>query len=91
MISKIHQGFYILKSISILKIIPAKESFDKEIHFFTTDDDVQNHNKIFLRNLNYPIATNVTTRGENTYYMETNEEYLELKLLITTGARVMCT
>jgi hypothetical protein len=34
----------------------TKESFDKEIHLFVTNDDVQNHNKHCLRNLNYPIA-----------------------------------
>jgi len=34
----------------------TKESFDKEIHFFVTNDDVQNNNKRCLRNLNYPIV-----------------------------------
>jgi hypothetical protein len=39
----------------------TKDSFDKEMHFFLTNDDVQNHNKHCLRNLNCPTATSVAT------------------------------
>lgn len=40
----------------------TKDSFDKEIHLFATNDDVENHNKICLRSLDYPIGANVATK-----------------------------
>ena len=38
-----------------------KKSFDKEIHLFATNDDVNCHNKHLITSLNCPIATNIGT------------------------------
>ena len=54
----------------------TKESFDKAIHFFATNVDVQNHNKRCLRNLNCHVAASVSTKGRNSYTMEIDKEDL---------------
>ena len=41
---------------------PTKESFDKAIHLFATNEDVDNHNKCCLRSLNFPVARSVVAR-----------------------------
>ena len=38
-----------------------KKSFDKAIHLFAKNDDVNCHNKRLIRGLNRPIATNIAT------------------------------
>ena len=47
-----------------------KNSFDKEIHLFATNDDVNCHNKHLLRSLNCPIAISIATSVRNNYSME---------------------
>ena len=66
-----------------------KKSFDKAIHLFVTNVDVNCHNKHLLRNLNCPIAISIATSVRSNYSMEGDEEGLELELLIAIGARVM--
>ena len=68
-----------------------KKSFDKAIHLFATNDDVNCHNKRLLRGLNCPIATSITTSVRTNYSTEGDEEGLELELLIAIGARVKLT
>ena len=68
-----------------------KKSFDKVIHLFATNDDVNCHNKRLLRGLNCPIATSIATSVRTNYSTEGDEEGLELELLIAIGARVMLT
>ena len=34
----------------------TNDSFDKEIHLFATNDDVENHNKLCLRSIDCPIV-----------------------------------
>ena len=68
-----------------------KNSFDKAIHLFVTNDDVNCHNKHLLRSLNCPIAISIATSIRSNYYMEGDEEGLELELLIAIGERVMLT
>ena len=68
-----------------------KMSFDKEIHLFVKNDDVNCHNKRLIRGLNCPIATNIATSVRTNYSTEGDEEGLELELLIAIGARVMLT
>ena len=68
-----------------------KNSFDKAIHLFVTNDDVNCHNKHLIRGLNYPIATSIATSTRSNYSMEGDEEGLKLELLIAIGARVMLT
>ena len=68
-----------------------KNSFDKAMHLFATNDDVNYHNKHLIRGLNCPIVTNIATSVRNNYSMEGDEEGLELELLIALGARVMLT
>jgi len=70
----------------------TKELFDKVIHLFATNVDVQNHNKWCLRNLNFHVSTSVSTKGRSKFYtMEIDKEDLELELRIPVGARVMLT
>ena len=66
-----------------------KKSFDKAIHLFATNDDVNCHNKHLLRGLNCPIATSIATSVRTNYSTEGDEEGLELELLIAIGARVI--
>ena len=68
-----------------------KESFDKGIHLFTINDYVDNHSNHCIRNLNFPIAPIIIKSVKRKYHVERDEEYLELELLITVGARVMLT
>ena len=68
-----------------------KSSFDKAIHLFATNDDVNCHNKHLLRSLNCPIVISIATSVRSNYSMEGDEEGLELELLIAIGARVMLT
>ena len=68
-----------------------KKSFDKVIHLFATNDDVNCHNRCLIRGLNCPIATSIATYVGSNYYTEENEEGLELELPIARGARVMLT
>jgi ATP-dependent DNA helicase PIF1 len=69
----------------------TKESFDKAIHLFATNDDLHNHNKHCLISLNHPIAQSVATRVSSNYSMEADEEKMDNELLIVVGARVMLT
>ncbi len=46
-----------------------KDLFDKEIHFFATNDDEHNPNKHLIRTLNSPIAVSTATSVRNNYYM----------------------
>ena len=50
-----------------------KNSFDKAIHFFVTNDDVNSHNKHLIRILNCPIATSISTSVRRNYSMEGDE------------------
>ena len=68
-----------------------KSSFDKVIHLFATNDDVNCHNKRLLRSLNCPIAISIATSVRRNYWMEGDEEGLELELVITIGAREIFT
>ena len=68
-----------------------KNSFDKEINLFGTNEDVNSHNKHLIRSLNYPIATSIATSIRRNSSMEGDEEGLEIELLISIGARVMLT
>ena len=45
-----------------------KKSFDKVTHLFTTNDDVNCHNKHLIRGLNCPIATSIATSVRSNYY-----------------------
>ena len=44
-----------------------KNSFDKEIHLFGTNEDVKSHNKHLIRSLNCPIATSIATSVRRIY------------------------
>ena len=68
-----------------------KNSIDKVIHLFVTNDDVNFHNTCLIRGLNHPIATSIATSVRSNYWMEGDEEGLELELVITIGAREMLT
>ena len=50
-----------------------KNSIDKAIHFFATNDDVNYHNKRLIRGLNYPIATSIATSVRSNYWTEGDE------------------
>ena len=47
-----------------------KNSFDKAIHLFATNDDVNCHNKRLLRSLKCPIAISIATSVRSNYSME---------------------
>ena len=66
------------------------DSFDKEIHLFATNDDVEHHNKLCLRRLNCPIVASVATKVKGNS-MQIDEDEMELELIIAVGARVMLT
>lgn len=69
----------------------TKELFEKAIHLFATNYEVNFHNKRCLRLLSRPIARSVATRVSSNYSIEGDEEKLENELLIFVGARVMLT
>ena len=68
-----------------------KKSFNKVIHLFATNDDVNCPNKCLIRGLICPIATSIATSVRSNSSMEGDEEGLEIELLTTIGARVMLT
>ena len=68
-----------------------KNSFDKVIHLFATNDDVNYHNTCLIRGLSCPIATGIATSIRTNYSTEGDEEGLEIELLIAIGARIMLT
>ena len=67
----------------------TNESFDKEIHLFATNYDVEHHNKLCLTSLS-PIVASVATKV-NINCMQIDEDEMELELIIAVGARVMLT
>ena len=50
-----------------------KNSFDKAIHLFVTNDNVNCHNKHLIRGLNCPIATSIATSIRSNSSMEGDE------------------
>ena len=69
----------------------TKESFNRAIHLFATNEDVDNHNRRSLASLNRPIARSVATTLSRKSYCYEDEEKMEMELLISIGARVMLT
>jgi ATP-dependent DNA helicase PIF1 len=69
----------------------TKYSFNRAIHLFATNEDVNNHNRHWLASLNHPIACSVVVPLSRKCYNDANEEKLEAELLILVGARVMLT
>ena len=69
----------------------TKELFEKAIHLFATNDEVNFHNRRCLSLLSRPVARSVATRVSSNYSIEGDEEKLANELLIVVGARVMLT
>jgi len=70
---------------------PTKESFNRAMHLFATNDDVNNHNRRCLLSLNHHIARSVATSLKGKMHVDADEEKMEAELLISVGARVMLT
>jgi hypothetical protein len=58
---------------------------------FTTNYDLKNHDKCFLRYLDRSISAIVATRGRRNYSIEMNGEYLEIELIFVVGDKVILT
>ena len=61
------------------------------MHLFTTNQDVDNHNRRCLAALNCPIARNVVVALSRKSYRYEVEEKMEMELLILVGSTVMLT
>ena len=70
---------------------PTNESFDKAIHLFATNEDVDNHNKRCLWSPNLLVVRSVIARVNSNYAVDADEEKMDSELLIVVGARVMLT
>ena len=69
----------------------ANESFNRKIHLFATNEDVDNHNRRSLASLNHSIAQNVVVALLRKYYCYEDDEKMQIELLLSIGARVMLT
>ncbi|XP_059067928.1 uncharacterized protein LOC131858643 [Cryptomeria japonica] len=71
---------------------PMNEEFDNNIHLFSTNDNVYNHNRKKLYLLKQPMARSVATKSRNVSAMEGSwQDELDMELLISKNARVMLT
>ena len=70
----------------------TNDEFDKEVHLFSTNEDVHNHNRIMLYSLRYPVARSLATKTMNGNIVEDgSSDELELELLISKYSKVMLT
>lgn len=68
----------------------TKDSFNRAIHLFASNEDVNNHNRCSLAYLNHHIACSVVTISRKCYCYA-YEEKLEGEIVIYIGSRVMLT
>ena len=69
----------------------TKDSFNREMHLFATNADVDNHNRHSLVALNRSIAWSIVVALSRKSYCYEDEEKIEMELLISIGARAMFT
>ena len=78
--------------ISIWLDAPINDYFNKELHFFSTNDNVHNHNRRMLHSLGYPVAHSLATKTHNGKIVQDGStDELDLGLLISKDSRVMLT
>ncbi|XP_057838840.2 uncharacterized protein LOC131048788 [Cryptomeria japonica] len=68
------------------------EAFDNDVHLFSTNDNVQNHNRKKLYSLKQPIARSIAKKlGTINATEGSSHDELDMELLISKNARVMLT
>lgn len=74
-------------------IIPnISDDFDKNLHLFSTNDNVRIHNRSMLHSLGEPVARIIATKVSNvTGVDEISTDELDMEFLISKHARVMLT
>lgn len=68
------------------------EAFDNDVHLFSINDNVQNHNRKKLYSLKQPIACSIAKKLGTVNATEgSSHDELDMELLISKNARVMLT
>ena len=73
-------------------ILEINDDFDKNLHLFSTNDNVHIHNRSMLHSLREPIAHIIATKVSKITNADDNStDKLDIELLISKNARVMLT